>query len=302
VLPGDRRPDGGRPRALAWREAAGIDWGIILLYGGGMALGDLAFTTGLAGGGPMNDQQIDTLIAYMKYLQIPRENCGEGEDDPKTCASGNLPADERGRIAENAEIAAKKLVADGKYATVDAAMGEALFNLSYSAGAYSCARCHTQGWSYGEPGVTGQGAFGWNLTGGATAKHFADQAEMVAFIKNGSEFGKRYGAQGQGSGRMPGYGSMLTDEQITSIVEYVLADGSQAVLSSVAVERRVAQVVPPARLHGLRPEATYVARDRDGTEYARARGVELMSLGLEANLGLGWYGPGYAATLHLVAE
>jgi mono/diheme cytochrome c family protein len=176
---------------------------------------------GLAGGGPMNDQQIDTLIAYMKYLQIPRENCGEGEDDPKTCASGNLPADEQARIAENAEIAAKKLVDQGKYATVDAAMGEALFNLSYSAGAYSCARCHTQGWSYGDPGVTGQGAFGWNLTGGATAKHFADQAEMVDFIKNGSEFGKRYGAQGQGSGRMPGYGSMLTDEQITSIVEYV---------------------------------------------------------------------------------
>ena len=49
VLPGDRRADGGRPRALRWQEAAGIDWGIILLYGGGMALGELAFTTGLAG-------------------------------------------------------------------------------------------------------------------------------------------------------------------------------------------------------------------------------------------------------------
>jgi len=49
VLPGDRRPDGSRPRALLWHEAAGIDWGIILLYGGGMALGELAFTTGLAG-------------------------------------------------------------------------------------------------------------------------------------------------------------------------------------------------------------------------------------------------------------
>jgi len=49
VLPGDRRADGGRPRALRWQEAAGIDWGIILLDGGGMALGELAFTTGLAG-------------------------------------------------------------------------------------------------------------------------------------------------------------------------------------------------------------------------------------------------------------
>jgi sodium-dependent dicarboxylate transporter 2/3/5 len=48
LLPGDRRPDGGRPRALEWRDAAGIDWGIVLLYGGGMALGELSFTTGLA--------------------------------------------------------------------------------------------------------------------------------------------------------------------------------------------------------------------------------------------------------------
>ena len=31
-------------------------------------------------------------------------------------------------------------------------MGEALFNLDLNSGAYSCARCHTQGWSYGEPG------------------------------------------------------------------------------------------------------------------------------------------------------
>ncbi|MEX0848208.1 MAG: cytochrome c [Ilumatobacteraceae bacterium] len=176
---------------------------------------------GLAGGGPMNDQQIETLISYLEYLQIPRDNCGEGENDAQTCPSGNLPDDEQGRIVDNANIAAQKLVDAGKYATLDDAMGEALFNLSYAAGAYSCARCHTQGWSYGDPGVTGQGAFGWNLTGGATAKHFPDQADMVDFIKNGSEYGKRYGVQGQGSGRMPGFGAMLTDEQITSIVEYV---------------------------------------------------------------------------------
>ena len=42
-------PGGPGRRALEWREAAGIDWGIILLYGGGMALGELAFSTGLAG-------------------------------------------------------------------------------------------------------------------------------------------------------------------------------------------------------------------------------------------------------------
>lgn len=50
VLPGDRTAGatgGRRPRALTWQEAR-IDWGIVLLYGGGMALGSLAFSTGLA--------------------------------------------------------------------------------------------------------------------------------------------------------------------------------------------------------------------------------------------------------------
>lgn len=33
---------------LTWEEAVRIDWGIILLFGGGLAMGTLAFTTGLA--------------------------------------------------------------------------------------------------------------------------------------------------------------------------------------------------------------------------------------------------------------
>jgi sodium-dependent dicarboxylate transporter 2/3/5 len=43
VLPGD---DG--ERAITWREAVKIDWGVVLLYGGGFALGVLSFQTGLA--------------------------------------------------------------------------------------------------------------------------------------------------------------------------------------------------------------------------------------------------------------
>ena len=45
-------------------------------------------------------------------------------------------------------------------------LGEALFNLDLASGAYSCARCHTPGWSYGDPGTPGSGSLGWNLTGG----------------------------------------------------------------------------------------------------------------------------------------
>jgi sodium-dependent dicarboxylate transporter 2/3/5 len=46
LLPGGSREGRWRP-ALAWKEAR-IDWDIVLLYGGGMALGELCFSTGLA--------------------------------------------------------------------------------------------------------------------------------------------------------------------------------------------------------------------------------------------------------------
>jgi solute carrier family 13 (sodium-dependent dicarboxylate transporter), member 2/3/5 len=42
VLPADGRP------TLTWRQAAGIDWGTVLLFGGGLALGKLMFDSGLA--------------------------------------------------------------------------------------------------------------------------------------------------------------------------------------------------------------------------------------------------------------
>jgi solute carrier family 13 (sodium-dependent dicarboxylate transporter), member 2/3/5 len=42
ILPGDKGP------AITWHDAVQIDWGVVLLYGGGFALGVLSFQTGLA--------------------------------------------------------------------------------------------------------------------------------------------------------------------------------------------------------------------------------------------------------------
>lgn len=44
VLPGN----GPGEKAITWHEAVKIDWGVVLLYGGGFALGVLSFQTGLA--------------------------------------------------------------------------------------------------------------------------------------------------------------------------------------------------------------------------------------------------------------
>jgi mono/diheme cytochrome c family protein len=168
---------------------------------------------GTIGGGPLNEQSIQTLIDYIKSIQIPQENCEKyrSEYDP-TCLDGRLPA------AQNKEIIdeAQRQVDAGAYKS----LGEALFNLDLGSGAYSCARCHTKGWSYGDPQATGGGAFGPSLTGGSSIRQFPNQNDMVAFIKSGSELGKRYGEQGQGSGRMPGFGQIFNDEQIKLIVEY----------------------------------------------------------------------------------
>jgi sodium-dependent dicarboxylate transporter 2/3/5 len=42
ILPGNKGP------AITWQDAVQIDWGVVLLYGGGFALGVLSFQTGLA--------------------------------------------------------------------------------------------------------------------------------------------------------------------------------------------------------------------------------------------------------------
>jgi mono/diheme cytochrome c family protein len=144
---------------------------------------------GVAGGGPMNDYQIADIVEYLKSIQLTR-----------------------------AEF--QKQLADSG---LDLTSGAALFD-------QMCARCHTKGWSYnwldatGHPYETppkpGSGAYGPNLTGGDTLRQFPDAAKHLEFITLGSEFAKPYGARGVGTGRMPGFGQMLTKAQIQAIVDY----------------------------------------------------------------------------------
>ncbi|MGB8857944.1 MAG: cytochrome c [Ilumatobacteraceae bacterium] len=173
---------------------------------------------GSKGGGPMTDQNIETLLVYLESIQLKPEGCITDTNfvkdaDPFVCEGGTLPAADRQSIQDSVD----KYMA----ANPGASEGEALFNSNLGSGAYSCARCHTGGWSYGQPGVTGQGGMGWNLTGGSTNAHFPSEQDMINFIKIGSKNGAKYGLQGQGTGRMPGFGHLLSDAQIKAIVEYV---------------------------------------------------------------------------------
>jgi mono/diheme cytochrome c family protein len=136
---------------------------------------------GVEGGGPMNEQNITDLVQYLHEIQLDREE----------------------RLAQAEQIGLN---------------GKALFE------AY-CARCHTKGWSYRETfeqsdAIPGGGAFGPNLTNGATLRQFPDKDTHIAFVTDGSDDNKGYGIRGIGSGRMPGFAQMLSQEQIEAIVEY----------------------------------------------------------------------------------
>ncbi|HUP87181.1 MAG TPA: c-type cytochrome [Acidimicrobiales bacterium] len=145
---------------------------------------------GVKGGGPMNDQQITDLVAYLDSIKL-------------------TPSEARAQSLKN-DI--EPLATAGGSVTD----GETLFKAV-------CARCHTKGWSYGEPEEMGGGAFGPNLTNGTTTRQFPDVETMTEFITNGSEFAKPYGTRGVGGnegGGMPGFGKLLTPEQIQAIIKY----------------------------------------------------------------------------------
>lgn len=133
---------------------------------------------GVKGGGPMDDQQIDDLIAYLHSIALsPKE----------------------------AKAQAERFGTDGS----------ALFDAF-------CARCHTQGYSYGEPGLSGGGGgtIGPSLVDGATLRRFPNPAAQVDWVTNTAEFGKPYGVGGISHGLMPHFSDMLSAEQIKAIVDY----------------------------------------------------------------------------------
>ncbi|MGH9000003.1 MAG: c-type cytochrome [Acidimicrobiia bacterium] len=146
---------------------------------------------GIDGGGALPEQGITDLVAYLQSIQL-------------------TPEEAKKRSAERASEILE--------ANPGLTEGEALFMAN-------CARCHTKGYSYGEPGPPGGGgAYGPNLRGGVTLRQFPALSEglqdHIDFVTEGSEFQTQYGSQGVGTGKMPGFADLLTPEQIDKIVLY----------------------------------------------------------------------------------
>ncbi|MPY94492.1 MAG: c-type cytochrome [Acidimicrobiia bacterium] len=158
------------------------------------------------GGGAMNEQQIKNIIDYLASIQISTEEA-------------------RTEAREGAEAT---MQAYGE-AGIPLSEGAAMFHNEAASGTYGCARCHTDGWSFGVPGPVGGGAFGPNLWN--VDKKFASDEEFVAFLAEGCEAGMTYGVNGQcKTGQMPAFGEYYTEAQLEALVDYVKSlDGSQQV-------------------------------------------------------------------------
>lgn len=107
---------------------------------------------------------------------------------------------------------------------VAASMGVSVEDAELAVGLFNayCARCHTGGYSAGpafEQGA-GSGAWGPALWDGRSVIQFPDPADQINFIITGSQNAVGYGVNGIGSGRMPGFGNVLSTEQIELIVQY----------------------------------------------------------------------------------
>ncbi len=167
---------------------------------------------GVEGGGPLNEQQIQNLVDYLESIQLSPEEA---------------QAEIEGNLRETLGLGETEAI-DYR----DAEVGEALFNLgltdNFAGGAYACGRCHSQNWSFSDslddlPGPGGgAGAFGPSLFNvGLQFPRNPEPAdgesvfqEQIDFISLGSEDGEAYGSQGQGTGRMPGFGQRPEEEAL----------------------------------------------------------------------------------------
>ncbi|MDP6900436.1 MAG: cytochrome c [Acidimicrobiales bacterium] len=156
---------------------------------------------GLPGGGPLTPQEVDNLIAWLWRERM-------SDDD----------ASQQALRAKETEMAAHP----GK------SEGQVLFELH-------CARCHTPRWpargpaqlpnNGGEveviPGPPGSGRYGPALNAVSLERLFPDIEDQMSFITSGAADNVAYGEFARlGNYGMPGFGRILTQEEIRAISEY----------------------------------------------------------------------------------
>lgn len=162
------------------------------------------------------------LVGALESVAITKRVLVENEDRIRPAEEGGLES-----LIAAAEVRSWEVDFDGVAASMDTSTEEArravgLFNAN-------CARCHTAGFSAGIAFTqeVGSGSFGPALWDGRPMVQFGPEAPegetdlLVEFLLRGSEANAPYGLNGHGSGRMPGFGAILTADDIELLAKYL---------------------------------------------------------------------------------
>ncbi len=160
---------------------------------------------------------ITDLTTIERDLRLSTENLDRLLESARTGLAAVVDAAAARRYAVDIPALAEAAF-DGDVAKAERAVG--LFN------AY-CARCHTAGYSAGIAATqeAGSGAMGPSLREGRAVVQFPDIDDHYDFVEAGSVNGVQYGVNGIGRGWMPGFGALLSAEDIMLIVQFERAMG-----------------------------------------------------------------------------
>jgi mono/diheme cytochrome c family protein len=175
----------------------------------------VAFTNETVDGPQPDIETADELLGSLEEDVLLLNVTAEREDLFLEDLVSGLAFLEKSLVDRPWEVDFDEVAANMGISSDDARFAVGLFN------AY-CARCHTGGYSAGPSFEQGAGSGAWApaLFDGRTLIQFPDAADQKSFIITGSQNAAGYGVNGIGSGRMPGFGNVLSSEQIDLIVQY----------------------------------------------------------------------------------
>ena len=241
---------------------------------------------GLAGGGPMNAQQVQNLLAYIKSIQIRARTATHGGRGPPNCPTGTCP----GVPGTDREPPPRKR-RRRQY-------GRSVRPCSTSTCSARATHCHTSGWSYGEP--TGAGRRLRVEPHRWIRERRLPQREQRPDRLHRQRLGLRPAVRRRArSGSMPGFGDLLTDEQINDIVDYVrsLEVNSRRFILAISWDRRCAASSSSSRRRADGfdlPAARHQHRGppRVPGRFGRSLRVDVILGGIWWVYGIGLKGPG----------
>lgn len=197
---------------------------------------------GVEGGGPNTTQQIDTVLEYLWTVQKTPEQVQAQIDDYIKAQDEGLYARMIAVREQNDGVADPTSDEFTRLSEEDEKwLGEILFyadDPTLGGNAYSCARCHVPGASFGKAwqpvDVIAAGRFAYELMGIEDAY---TEKEQFSLVYNGTAKDQPRANAGLGTGQMPGFGAnpndgaendrrgfgpkgMLSPEQVWAVVTY----------------------------------------------------------------------------------